>query len=97
MSPTTPQLVHAFGFCGAGFQIGPAVGEALAELIITAAPAFHWTPSRSPIQHRHRFHHDTARSALTMSDPSPPISPSSPLHCSPALQRTRRTRRSTSA
>jgi len=33
MSPTTPQLVHAFGFCGAGFQIGPAVGEALAELV----------------------------------------------------------------
>lgn len=32
-SPTTPQLVHAFGFCGAGFQIGPAVGEALAELV----------------------------------------------------------------
>ena len=32
-SPTTAQLVHAFGFCGAGFQIGPAVGEALAELI----------------------------------------------------------------
>jgi sarcosine oxidase subunit beta len=33
MSPTTPQLIHAFGFCGAGFQTGPAVGEALAELI----------------------------------------------------------------
>jgi len=32
-SPTTPQLIHAFGFCGAGFQIGPAVGEALAELV----------------------------------------------------------------
>ena len=32
-SPTTPRLVHAFGFCGAGFQIGPAVGEALAELV----------------------------------------------------------------
>ena len=32
-SATTPQLIHAFGFCGAGFQIGPAVGEALAELI----------------------------------------------------------------
>ena len=32
-SPSTPQLVHAFGFCGAGFQIGPAVGEALAELV----------------------------------------------------------------
>lgn len=32
-SPNTPQLVHAFGFCGAGFQTGPAVGEALAELV----------------------------------------------------------------
>jgi sarcosine oxidase subunit beta len=32
-SPTTPGLIHAFGFCGAGFQIGPAVGEALAELV----------------------------------------------------------------
>ena len=32
-SPTTPQLIHAFGFSGAGFQIGPAVGEALAELV----------------------------------------------------------------
>ena len=32
-SPATPQLIHAFGFCGAGFQIGPAVGEALAEFI----------------------------------------------------------------
>jgi sarcosine oxidase subunit beta len=32
-SPTTPNLLHAFGFCGAGFQTGPAVGEALAELI----------------------------------------------------------------
>ena len=38
-SPTTPQLIHAFGFCGAGFQIGPAVGEALAELVHTAARA----------------------------------------------------------
>ena len=32
-SPTTPNLIHAFGFCGAGFQTGPAVGEALAELV----------------------------------------------------------------
>ena len=27
------QLLHAFGFCGAGFQTGPAVGELLAELV----------------------------------------------------------------
>jgi sarcosine oxidase subunit beta len=33
-SPTTPNLVHAFGFSGHGFQLGPAVGEILAELIV---------------------------------------------------------------
>lgn len=32
-SATTPGLFHAFGFAGAGFQIGPAVGEVLAELV----------------------------------------------------------------
>ena len=30
---TTPGLIHAFGFAGAGFQIGPAVGEVIAELV----------------------------------------------------------------
>lgn len=32
-SKTTPGLIHGFGFSGAGFQIGPAVGEVLAELV----------------------------------------------------------------
>lgn len=32
-STTTPGLIHGFGFAGAGFQIGPAVGEVLAELV----------------------------------------------------------------
>jgi sarcosine oxidase subunit beta len=31
-SHTRPGLIHGFGFAGAGFQIGPAVGEVLAEL-----------------------------------------------------------------
>jgi sarcosine oxidase subunit beta len=31
-SRTTPGLYHGFGFAGAGFQIGPAAGEVLAEL-----------------------------------------------------------------
>ncbi|NKI92352.1 FAD-dependent oxidoreductase [Rhizobacter sp. SG703] len=31
-SRTMPGLIHGFGFAGAGFQIGPAVGEVLAEL-----------------------------------------------------------------
>ena len=34
-SGTTPGLFHAFGFCGHGFQLGPGVGEAVAELIAT--------------------------------------------------------------
>ena len=36
-SATTPGLHYAFGFCGAGFQIGPGVGETMAELIATGA------------------------------------------------------------
>jgi sarcosine oxidase subunit beta len=32
-SATTPGLIHAFGFTGAGFQIAPGVGEVLAELV----------------------------------------------------------------
>ncbi|MCP4561463.1 MAG: FAD-binding oxidoreductase [Bosea sp.] len=33
LSQTTPGLIHAFGFTGAGFQIAPGVGEVLAELV----------------------------------------------------------------
>lgn len=32
-SLTTPGLIHAFGFTGAGFQIAPGVGEVIAELV----------------------------------------------------------------
>ncbi|MCF5827134.1 NAD(P)/FAD-dependent oxidoreductase, partial [Pseudomonas syringae] len=32
-SITRPGLLHGFGFAGAGFQIGPAAGEALAEWV----------------------------------------------------------------
>jgi sarcosine oxidase subunit beta len=32
-SPGTPRLIHAFGFAGGGFQVGPAVGAVLAELV----------------------------------------------------------------
>jgi sarcosine oxidase subunit beta len=34
-SATTPGLFHAFGFCGHGFQLGPGVGDAMAELVMT--------------------------------------------------------------
>ncbi len=33
-SRTTPGLLHAFGFSGHGFQLGPAIGAILAELVI---------------------------------------------------------------
>ena len=32
-SRTTPGLIHAFGFSGAGFQIAPGVGEVVADLV----------------------------------------------------------------
>ena len=32
-SATTPGLLHGFGFSGSGFQIGPAVGDVLAEFV----------------------------------------------------------------
>jgi sarcosine oxidase subunit beta len=36
-SVKVPGLYHAFGFSGSGFQIGPGVGETMAELIATGA------------------------------------------------------------
>lgn len=33
-SPTVPGLIHAFGFSGHGFQLGPAVGTVLSELVL---------------------------------------------------------------
>ena len=42
-SSTTPGLLHGFGFAGAGFQLGPAVGEALAEIVCDGS-------SRQPIE-----------------------------------------------
>jgi sarcosine oxidase, subunit beta len=32
-STTVPRVLHAFGFCGHGFQLGPGVGAVLAEII----------------------------------------------------------------
>ena len=62
-------LLHAFGFCGAGFQIGPAVGEALAEIVHHGRAACRSTRFPSPASpHADRAtasHPSLARSALT--------------------------------
>ena len=34
LSPATPGLVHAFGFCGHGFALGPVVGGIVAQLAL---------------------------------------------------------------
>lgn len=38
-SATTKGLYHAFGGSGGGFQIGPAVGDCLANIILGKQPA----------------------------------------------------------
>ncbi|WP_066552096.1 NAD(P)/FAD-dependent oxidoreductase [Croceicoccus bisphenolivorans] len=48
-SSNVPGLYHAFGFSGAGFQLGPGVGETMAELIATGAtdiPLAPYSPDR---------------------------------------------------
>lgn len=50
-SATTPGLLHAFGFAGGGFQLGPAVGAVLADLVRdgqTATPLDAFSVSRFP-------------------------------------------------
>jgi len=50
-SATTPGLIHAFGFAGGGFQLGPAVGAVLADLVRdgrTATPIDAFSISRFP-------------------------------------------------
>ncbi len=32
-SPTNPRLIHAFGFSGHGFMLGPAIGDIIGELV----------------------------------------------------------------
>ena len=52
-SSSTPGLIHAFGFAGGGFQLGPAVGAVLADLVqggTTATPIQAFSISRfSPV------------------------------------------------
>lgn len=38
-SSTQAGLLHGFGFAGSGFQIGPAAGEALAQIVCTGTPS----------------------------------------------------------
>jgi sarcosine oxidase subunit beta len=39
-------LYHAFGFSGSGFQVGPGVGETMAELIVTGSTGIPLEPYR---------------------------------------------------
>jgi sarcosine oxidase subunit beta len=43
-SSTQPGLLHGFGFAGSGFQIGPAAGEALAQIVCAGASNIDLSP-----------------------------------------------------
>jgi sarcosine oxidase subunit beta len=45
-SATSPGVLHAFGFCGHGFQLGPIVGSIVAELVDTGATNLPIAPFR---------------------------------------------------
>jgi sarcosine oxidase subunit beta len=56
-SARVPGLYYAFGFCGEGFQLGPGVGDVMAELIATGATstpieAFHIGRFAGPVLRR---------------------------------------------
>ena len=45
-SATTPDLIHAFGFSGHGFQLGPVIGEIIAELVVDGCSSSPLEPFR---------------------------------------------------
>ena len=79
-SVTRPGLLHGFGFAGSGFQIGPAAGEALAEIVCHGAPAISLAPfSISRFQPAFSVPVASNRSATNSIAPNS-VTPVTPLH-----------------
>jgi sarcosine oxidase subunit beta len=79
-SVTRPGLLHGFGFAGSGFQIGPAAGEALAEIVCHGAPAISLAPfSISRFQPAFSVPLASNRSATNSIAPNS-VTPVTPLH-----------------
>lgn len=79
-SPNVPGLVHAFGFCGAGFQTGPAVGEALAELVHHGRAGVDLTPfSMARFGRSVPIAPDLSPTAAALRPQSPPVSQARPI------------------
>jgi sarcosine oxidase subunit beta len=82
IGPSTrhPQLLHAFGFCGAGFQTGPAVGEALAELVHHGRAGVDLTPfSMARFGRSVPIAPDLSPTAAALRPQSPPVSQARPI------------------
>lgn len=63
-SARIPGLFYAFGFCGHGFQLGPGVGDVMAELIATGA-------TTTPIEPFHIARFADRGSAALRAQPAP--------------------------
>jgi sarcosine oxidase subunit beta len=76
-SRTTKNLLHAFGFCGHGFQLSPGVGYTLAEMIDEGRPAIpidafaidRFAGGVQPDQERLTGEFDAAIASAAMSSP----------------------------
>ena len=76
-SRTTKNLLHAFGFCGHGFQLSPGVGYTLAEMIDEGRPAIpidafaidRFAGGVQPDQERLTGEFDAALASAAMSSP----------------------------
>ena len=83
-SPRVAGLYYAFGFSGSGFQLGPGVGDVIAELIATGRSPISlapYTPARFPAEMEAGA--ATVPGEAMRGQPIPPASRTEPDRCPP--------------